>query len=249
VDVRSLTEHAIAEATGRAHRDDEALPGAGGPAGNARLTSWVGLVLLVLFGVELVTLLDVRGLMSWHVAVGIALIPPALLKTGTTGWRIVRYYTALLGRSTRSLAATSAYRRAGPPPMLLRVLGPFVVLTTLGVLATGVLLIAIGAPASQRPLLTVGGHTLDATSLHKSTFVLWLGVTGLHVLARLVPALQMTILRRLPSTRVPGQLRRGGIVTVTLLVAATAAVVTLGAVDVSGWHHRAYDGPARVVRR
>src|SRR5215471_16465349 len=143
MDVRSLTDPVVAEATGRTHRHDEALPG-GGPAGNARLTAWVGLVLLALFAAELVTLLDVRGLVSWHVAVGIALIPPALVKTGSTGWRIVRYYTG-----------NRPYRRAGPPPLLLRVLGPLVVLTTLAVLGTGVLLLVVGAGASLHPLLTV----------------------------------------------------------------------------------------------
>jgi hypothetical protein len=246
VDVRTLTEQALAEATGRAHRDDEVLPGAGGPAGNARLTAWVGLVLLLAFGAELVTLLDVRGLMSWHVAIGIALIPPALLKTGTTGWRIVRYYTG-----------NRPYRRAGPPPLLLRVLGPLVVLTTLGVLASGVLLIVLGAPASRQPMLTVSGHTVDATSLHKAAFLVWAGVTGLHVIGRLLPALQMTIARRLgpygpprPPDTVPGGVRRGGAVTVTVVLAVVAAVMTLAAVDLTAWHNRAgHDRPARVSSR
>jgi len=35
MDLRSLTDPVVAEATGRAHRHDEALP-SGGPAGNAR---------------------------------------------------------------------------------------------------------------------------------------------------------------------------------------------------------------------
>ena len=245
MDLRSLTDPVVAEATGRTHRPDEALPG-GGPAGNARLTAWVGLVLLALFAAELVTLLDVRGLVSWHVAIGVALIPPALVKTGTTGWRIVRYYTG-----------HRPYRHAGPPPMLLRVLGPLVVLTTLGVLATGVLLIAIGAPASRRTLLPVAGNTVDATSLHKAAFLLWAGVTGLHVLARLVPALQMTIARRLGpggSPRavgaVPGRSRRGAAITVTVVAAVMAAVVTLAAVDLSAWHARVVrDRPARFSQR
>ena len=245
MDIRTVTDQLVGEATGRAHRDDEVLPGGGGPAGNARLTAWLGLVLLGLFGAELVTLLDLRQL-SWHVAIGIALIPPALLKTGTTGWRIVRYYTG-----------NRPYRRAGPPPMLLRVLGPLVVLTTLGVLASGVLLIVIGAPASRRPLLTVAGHTLDALSLHKATFVLWAGATGLHVLARLVPALHMTIARRLgpdaslrPPRSVPGRARRVGAITLTLAVAAVAAVVALAVVDVNAWHNQIrFDHPVRISKR
>jgi hypothetical protein len=51
-------------ATGRRHRDDPLEPRTGGPAGNARLTAWTGLLLLVLSLAELVTLLDVGGLIS-----------------------------------------------------------------------------------------------------------------------------------------------------------------------------------------
>jgi hypothetical protein len=245
VNVRTLTEQAVAEATGRSHREDEVLPGAGGPAGNARLTAWVGLVLLALFAAELVTLLDLRQL-SWHVAIGIALIPPALLKTGTTGWRIIRYYTG-----------NRPYRRAGPPPLLLRVLGPLVVLTTLGVLGSGLLLVVIGAAASRRTLFTLAGHTLDATTLHKATFVLWAGATGLHVLVRLVPALHMTIARRvgpylspLPPGSVPGRGRRVGALVATMVVAAFAAVVALALVDVNAWHNQIrFEHPVKISQR
>ena len=90
--LQQLTADVLAEATGRRHRSDAVVPGGGGPAGNARLTAATGLVLLVLFLAELVTLLDVSGLIGWHVAIGVLLVPPALLKTASTGWRIVRYY-------------------------------------------------------------------------------------------------------------------------------------------------------------
>src|SRR3954452_15080190 len=110
--VKTALQEAGATALGREHREDPVLPGSGGPAGNARLTAWTGLVLLVLFLAELVTLLDVRGLISWHVALGVLLIPPALLKTASPGWRILRYYPG-----------SRPSREAGPPPLLLRVLG------------------------------------------------------------------------------------------------------------------------------
>jgi hypothetical protein len=58
-----LAAELVDEATGRSHRSDAATGRTGGPAGNARLTAWPGL-LLVLFLAELVTLLDVRGLIS-----------------------------------------------------------------------------------------------------------------------------------------------------------------------------------------
>lgn len=122
------------------------LPRSGGPAGNARLTAWTGLLLLVLFTAELLTLIDIRQLISWHVVIGTLLIPPALLKTGTTGWRIIGYYTR-----------RRPYRDAGPPPMLLRILGPLVVIGTLAVLGTGLLLILLGPDASRRTSSTSSG--------------------------------------------------------------------------------------------
>src|SRR4051812_11851259 len=98
----------VAVALGQGHRDDPVGARTGGPAGNARLTAWLGLLLLVLFLAELVTLLDVRGLVTWHIAIGVLLVPPTLAKTASTGWRVVRYYTH-----------TGPYVQAGPPPLLL----------------------------------------------------------------------------------------------------------------------------------
>src|SRR5690349_19801876 len=123
----------LAEATGREARDNPVLPGSGGPAGNSLLTAWTALVLLVLSVGELLTLLDVHGLISWHVALGALLVPPAAMKTASTTWRFASYY---LGRTP--------YRQAGPPPLLMRLLGPLVVVSTLGLLGTGVLLVLLG---------------------------------------------------------------------------------------------------------
>src|ERR1700759_5412110 len=88
---RALTQ-TLDEAIGREERDNPVLARTGGPAGNALLTAWTGLVLLALALAELVTLVDVHGLISWHVAVGALLVPPAVLKTASTGWRMARYY-------------------------------------------------------------------------------------------------------------------------------------------------------------
>jgi len=202
----ALGEPVFEQAIGRKHRKDPVLPRTGGPAGNARLTAWTGLVLLVLFVAELVTALDVRGLMSWHVTIGALLIPPALLKTASTGWRIVRYYRQ-----------HDAYRVAGPPPLLLRVLGPLVALSTLAVLGTGIVLILLGPDRSR-------GGPISASFLHKGAFVLWAAVTGLHTLARLVPAVQLSFSRK--EAPVPGQVSRAAVV----LVACAAAAVVAAAV-------------------
>ena len=143
-----------------------------GVEGNSRLTAGAGALLFVLLAAEGVTILSVRGLLNAHVFIGMLLIPPVLVKTASTGWRFFRYYTG-----------SAAYVRKGPPPRLLRLLGPAVVVLTVAVLASGVALILVPA-SSQRLLLQV----------HKASFVLWFAVTAVHVLghlletARLAPA-------------------------------------------------------------
>jgi len=217
MNVRAMSTEAVVAAAGRTHRRDEVLPGTGGPAGNAVLTAWTGLLLLVLFLAELVTLLDVRGLLTWHVVVGTLLIPPALLKTGSTGWRMVRYY---LG--------SRPYRRAGPPPMILRLVGPLVVASTLAVLATGVTLVLVGPATGERGLPGLGGLHLDLLMLHKASFVVWSAATGLHVLGRAVPALRLTLWRAGVPVRIPGRTVRLALVVVTVAAAVLGAVLVLG---------------------
>jgi hypothetical protein len=202
---------ALTTALGRRERPDPVLPRTGGPAGNALLTAWLGLVLLVLFFLEGLTLLDVRGLITWHVALGALLVPPVVAKTATTGWRIVRYY-----------AGRREYREAGPPPLLLRVLGPLVVLSTLLLLGTGVVLVLLGQDRSHRSVVT--GIPVDWVGLHKGVFFVWFAVMTAHVLARALPAVRLTLRRH----RVPGLGRRVAALTLSLAVAAGAAVWLVG---------------------
>src|SRR3954468_21657885 len=109
--VPRLIEDVLHEASGRAHRRNAVTSPSGGPAGNAVLVAWTGLLLLVLIAAELITLLDVRGRADWHVGIGVLLTPVSLLKTIGPAGRIRRY-------SPRH----EPYRTAGPPPTLLRVL-------------------------------------------------------------------------------------------------------------------------------
>ena len=142
-----------------------------GVEGNARLTGTTAAVLLVLFAAEGVTVLRVRSLLTAHVVLGMLVLPPVLLKVGSTLWRFARYY---LG--------APEYRRKGPPPAGLRLLGPLVVVLTLVLLASGIALLL--APTGVRPPLL---------QLHQVSFVLWFCVMTVHVLAhiaetaRLVP--------------------------------------------------------------
>jgi hypothetical protein len=119
-------------------------------------------VLLVLLAVEGVTLLSLRSMLSWHIFVGVLVIPVVALKLGSTGYRFFRYYTQ-----------RPDYVRAGPPRPLLRLLGPVVVLATFVLLATGIALIAVGPG---------GGLVL---TLHQASFFVWLAALGAHVLGHL----------------------------------------------------------------
>ncbi|HWD11064.1 MAG TPA: hypothetical protein VG366_04415 [Solirubrobacteraceae bacterium] len=136
----------------------------GGSSGNARLTAAAGVLLLAPLAVIGVTMLDLRGLLSVHLFVGMLLIPPVLLKMGTTGYRFFRYYSA-----------NAVYRRKGPPPMLLRLIAPMVILSTLVVLGTGVALLFLG-PSSRGELLPI----------HKISFFVWAAFAGVHLLGHML---------------------------------------------------------------
>jgi hypothetical protein len=212
-----MVTEVVDSALGREGRDDPVLPRTGGPAGNARLTAWLGLIMLVLIAAEMVTLLDVRGLITWHVLVGTLLLPPALAKTASTGWRIVRYYSG-----------QSEYREAGPPPMILRLLGPLVVASTLALLGSGVALVLIGRASSHHRLVSVLGFGLDWVTIHQASFAVWVAVTGIHVLTRLVPALRLTLGGSSRAT-VPGNAVRVAALLLTAAVAVGAAGVLVHA--------------------
>ena len=135
----------------------------GGTTGNEILTAASGAMLLVLLAALGVTILRVRPLLSEHMFIGLLLIPPVMLKMATTGYRFARYY-----------AGNPSYRRKGPPMTALRLLAPVVIASTVAVFATGVVLLLEG-PSSRSTWLTP----------HKAAFIIWIAVTGLHVLAHL----------------------------------------------------------------
>ncbi len=113
--------------------------------GNERLTALAGAVLLVLFVVELVTVPNLRALLSVHILVGVLLVGPLVVKLGSTGYRFLRYYTG-----------SPAYVRKGPPHLPLRLLAPMLVAATLVMIGSGIGLVVTG-PLYPGPLLLVHG--------------------------------------------------------------------------------------------
>jgi hypothetical protein len=143
----------------------------GGTTGNELLSTATGAALLVLLAVLGVTIIRIGQLLWLHLFLGMLLIGPLALKLASTGYRFARYYSG-----------SETYRRKGPPPVALRVMGPIVVASTLIVFASGVALLFAG-PSSRDTLLPI----------HKLTFFVWLAFMGLHVLIHLpsvMPALR-----------------------------------------------------------
>lgn len=213
------------EVIDRSPRVDPTAARTGGPAGNARLTAWTGLVLLVLLAVEGATLLDVRGLIGWHIVVGLLLVPPAVVKVGSTGWRIVRYYTG-----------HPAYRRAGPPQPVMRILGPLVVLLTLLLLGTGIL-VAVQGPTGRRQGML--GLPVTALFAHQATFVAWLVVMTVHVLGRIVRAVKTVTGRPGHGVRVAGIGGRTAALA-TMAVAGVVLAVLLAGPWIATWQHTGF---------
>lgn len=181
----------------------------GGVAGNERLTAATAVVLVVLLAALGVTILSIGPLIWWHVLLGMVLIPPVLLKLGSTGWRFARYY-----------ARSEEYVRRGPPLLALRLMAPPVIVATLAVFATGVALLVVGPSGG----ILVG--------LHKASFIVWFVVTAIHVLAHLreIPRLVTADYRRRRAPRldaVPGTARRRLLLAGSVVAGAILAIATV----------------------
>ncbi len=176
-----------------------------GVAGNARLTGATGAVVFVLLAAEGVTIPRVHELLTAHIFIGMVLVPIALLKSGSTTYRIWRYYTN-----------DEPYVRKGPPAILLRLLGPFVIVLTLAVLATGI------AAAVAGP----GAHRL--VEAHKAVFILWFAAMTVHVLAHLADTARLTLADWSPGSRqrVPGARTRAAAIIVAVLLGIGLGVAT-----------------------
>jgi hypothetical protein len=187
-----------------------AVFGGWGPPGNERLTTSVGLLLIVLLTVEVLTTIALNVDLPVHIFLGLLLIPPVVLKLASTGWRFLRYYTN-----------SSAYRLVGPPRLLLRVLGPFLVASSLTLFGTGVGLIIVGH----------GGGVL--LQIHVVSFAAWSGLMIIHVLAYARRALRVGLedWGGLHSTIVAGRRARRVALGASLLAGLVLALATLPAQD------------------
>ncbi len=181
-----------------------------GTEANARLTSSTALVLLVLLAIEGVTVLQVRSLLTLHVFVGMLLVPPVLVKLSSTLWRFAKYYTG-----------SREYREKGPPPVVLRLLGPFVSILTIVMFASGILLLL--GPLAWRPNLLL---------LHQASFVLWFGCMTIHVLGHIKETAELSTKDWVVRTRVrvAGSRQRRLAITTSIVMGVALGFLTIHSV-------------------
>ena len=187
---------------------------------NSRLTASVAAVLLVLLAAEGATILRIRELINAHVFIGMLLIPPVALKIGTTMWRFGRYYSG-----------HDAYVRKGPPMIILRLLGPVVVVLSVILLASGIALIAVGDSYKSQILF-----------IHKASFVLWFGAMVIHVLGHLKETARLAPLDYARRTRrqLAGAGARTWALAAMLVLGVLLGIVTYGHNGGFGTEHFAF---------
>jgi hypothetical protein len=189
--------------------------------GNARLIGATGLVLIVLLFLEGLTIPAITPELSWHIILGLALIPPLTLKIGATLWRFSRYYLH-----------DRAYVRAGPPHPLLRVLGPIVMVSTIVLMASGIALWLAG-PSDQAMFV-----------IHRDSFIIWFGAVAVHVVSHLLRAVRLSAADardaegRTGSRRArwPAQRRRRAVL-VSVVVGCLLGLAGRDAVGSPWFHH------------
>ena len=192
-----------------------------GVEANARLTASVAVVLFIVLGAEGLTILRIRPLLTPHVFIGMVLVPLVVLKVGSTTWRFARYY---LG--------SPEYRRKGPPPIILRLLGPVLVALTMLVFASGIALLL--APTTWRDRLLL---------VHKASFIIWIAAMVVHVLGHMIDTARLAPRDWIPRTRrqVAGAGLRQWAIAVSLALGLVLALITVPEIGrwlaAGGVHH------------
>jgi hypothetical protein len=185
----------------------------GGTEGNEVLTATTAAALTLLLLAEGVTILRLDGLRTLHMFLGLVLIPPIVLKLGSTAYRMVNYY-----------AGSSPYRRKGPPALPMRLLAPVLAVTTISVFASGVWLLVLG-------------HRSDAVLLlHKVSFIAWGAMFAIHVLVYFQRMLRSVAEGWGASgrPRVPGAGARAMLLAAALGGGLALALALLG--TITSWH-------------
>lgn len=148
---------------------------------NRRMTTGTGLLLVPLLLLAGATGLGVHGSRPLpHLAVGLVLAPPLVLKLATAGYRFARFHLGEPG-----------YVAAGPPAPGLRGIAPPLVLAVLVLMVSGLAL-------WLEPWTGAVGLW---QALHKVSFLVFGACVGIHVLLHVLRAPSLELERRLPGGR------------------------------------------------
>lgn len=172
---------------------------------NSRLSATLGMVLLVLLAAEGATLLAIHSFLALHIFIGVLLVPVVLLKVASVLRRFGGYYLGDL-----------RYRAAGPPAILLRLLGPVIVILTGILFATGVELWLFG--------YRYGGIWLTA---HQASFVLWFCAMTVHVVGHMADGPILAARDATGRPTVPGRARRRAWVAASVAMGVALAAGSL----------------------
>jgi len=191
--IGAAEQQAHRQTTGaRTHRGETLAAGGAADAipvavANSRLTAILDLTLLILFALQVVTVLaGVRSVLTWHVVLGLILLPPVGLKLTSVTWRMVSYHRGRDGfRRHHPTAAGAA--GSGPVPRQ-----------------------AHRDPAGQwhYPARRVPGWAQSpALLVHQVSFYAWLAAAVVHIVPHSLQAVHLA--RRDWARRVGGARRVG----------------------------------------
>lgn len=172
---------------------------------NKQMTAIAGTMLFILIIIELIITANLGGLISEHIFVGVLLTGPLVVKMCSTGYRFFRYYTK-----------SPEFLKAGPPNLLLRLLAPFLVVTTILVFISGFGLV-LGGQA----------HRGLYFKIHAASVALWLPLLAVHIYAyiRKIPSMVANNINGKPQFKVPGRKGRIGINLIILILSGIAAFI------------------------
>jgi hypothetical protein len=171
-----------------------------------------GVALLVLCTLEVLTALDLRVAIAWHILIGIVLIPLLVLKLALATWRFASFYRA-----------SSPAHVHSAPWLPLRILAPLLVVVTVLVVLSGVELTFAG-PASFSDTFLAPAHFLLAG--------IWLVLLFIHTLAyakRSVRSTRLDLGGAVALRR--GPLLRTGVVVGAIVLGVAASTIALAKAD------------------
>ena len=185
-----------------------------GVEGNARMTALLGVILLVAFLAEGVTVLSVKQLFTWHVFIGLFIIPVVCVKLATTGYRFFNYYRGV-----------APYRRKGSPHPILRITAPLLALSTISLLVAGIVALAVGP-----------GHSDTWITIHQGSAIAWATFVGIHLIGHALETWRLTNAEVRANPPIPRRGARTAVVAAGLVVGLILGVASLGWTD--AWKNR-----------